>query len=206
MARSTLAKAGRGLLKSLLVLVCLAGTAEAQRGAITIPRNLNELTKRADLIVRGTVVHARVERHPDQPQMQTLVVTLAVKKTLKGQAQQFHTFRQYIWDIRDKLDAAGYRKGDEVLLMLFGPNRYGLSGLAGMEQGRFRIYRDRSGQEVAVNGAGNFMLFRGMQEQLRAKLPELTLPTQKMLEEGRAAPMAAADLEALIEQSVHGRR
>jgi hypothetical protein len=187
-------------------VVCLVGPAWAQRGAITVPRNLNELTKRADLIVRGTVVAARVERHPELPQMRTLVVTLAIKKTLKGQAQQFHTFRQYIWDIRDKYDAAGYRKGDEVLLMLFGPNRYGLSGLAGMEQGRFRIYRDRSGRELAVNGAGNFMLFRGMQEQVRTKLPELTLPTQKMLEQDRAAPMATSDLEALIEQSVHGRR
>ena len=35
------------------------------------------------------------------------------------------------------------------------PSRYGLTSPAGLEQGRFRIQRDRSGREIAINGAGN---------------------------------------------------
>ncbi len=47
-------------------VACLATLpAFAQRGAITLPRNLDELTDRAQDIVRGTVTDARVEKHPE---------------------------------------------------------------------------------------------------------------------------------------------
>ena len=138
----------------LIAVACLATSpAFAQRGAMTVPRNLDELTDRAQDIVRGTVVSAHVEKHPELTNLHTVVVTLRVRETLKGAARDTYTFRQYIWDLRDRYDAAGYRKGQELLLLMNAPSRYGLTSPVGIEQGRFRIQRDRSGRAVALNGA-----------------------------------------------------
>ena len=98
----------------LLVVACIAtAPAFAQRGALTVPRNLDQLTDRAADIVRGTVLSAHVEKHPELTNLDTVVVTLRVSETLKGQAIGTYTFRQYIWDVRDRYDNAGYRKGQD---------------------------------------------------------------------------------------------
>ena len=103
----------RNLHRSLvLLLACVvAAPVWAQRGALTVPRNLNQLTDRATDIVRGTVVSARVEKHPEFTNLDTVVVTLRVRETLKGQAQGTFTFRQYIWDIRDTSGRRRLREG-----------------------------------------------------------------------------------------------
>jgi len=88
----------------------------AQRGAITLPQNLNELVDEAAVIVRGQVLSARVEPHPDLKGLFTVVATLRVDETLKGNPGPIFTFRQFIWDVRDRYDAAGYRKGQHLLL------------------------------------------------------------------------------------------
>lgn len=189
-------------LLSVLGLALLASApAVAQRGALTVSRNLSQLTDRAGIIVRGRVMTSRVERHPELRQMRTIVVTLRVTKVLKGDVGSTFTFRQYIWDIRDRYDAAGYRKGDEVMLMLLTPNRYGLTSPVGMDQGRFRIFRDREGSELAVNGTGNFQLFSGMRDQLQAKGAMLSPRLTTLVRQNRAAPVPVKDLEELIQSS-----
>ena len=45
----------------LLAMVACVAPAMAERGALTVPRNLEQLTDRSAWIVRGTVVSARVE-------------------------------------------------------------------------------------------------------------------------------------------------
>ena len=131
------------LRRFLLIVACIAtAPAFAQRGALTVPRNLDQLTDRAADIVRGTVLSAHVEKHPELTNLDTVVVTLRVSETLKGQAIGTYTFRQYIWDVRDRYDNAGYRKGQELLLLMNEPSRYGLTSPVGIEQGRFRIHRD----------------------------------------------------------------
>jgi len=147
-----------------LAALFLAAPAFAQRGAMTVPRSLEQMSERAADIVRGTVVSARVEKHPELSNLDTVVVTLRVRETLKGEARGNFTFRQYIWDIRDRWDAAGYRKGQDLLLVLNAPTRYGLTSPVGIEQGRFRIQRDRNGGFVALNGTGNLHLLDGVAE------------------------------------------
>ena len=147
-----------------IAALLVAAPALAQRGAMTVPRSLEQMTERAADIVRGTVVSARVEKHPELPNLDTVVVTLRVRETLKGEARGSFTFRQYIWDIRDRWDAAGYRKGQDLLLVLNAPTRYGLTSPVGIEQGRFRIQRDRNGGLVALNGTGNLHLLDGVAE------------------------------------------
>jgi hypothetical protein len=189
----------RNLRRAWLILaICLlAAPAHAQRGAMTVPRNLDQLTDRASDIVRGTVTEARVEKHPELTNLDTIVVTLRVSETLKGGATDTFTFRQYIWDIRDSYDAAGYRKGQDVLLLMNAPTRYGLSSPAGMEQGRFRIQHDRSGREMAINGMGNARLFEGLADTDKRGVP-LTAQQTSLVARHRSGPIDVAELTAMI--------
>jgi hypothetical protein len=156
---------------SLLLLLphLFSGVLLAQRGAMVQSRNLGELVAQSSTIVRGAIIRTRVEPHPELNNLSTLVVTLRVRETLKGVAGDTLTFRQLMWDVRDRYDAAGYRKGDEVLLLLNPVTRYGLTSPAGLDQGRFRISREPLGREVAVNGRHNAGLFRGLPQQLKSK-------------------------------------
>ena len=182
----------------LIAVACLATSpAFAQRGAMTVPQNLDELTDRAQDIVRGTVVSAHVEKHPELTNLHTVVVTLRVRQTLKGAARVTYTFRQYIWDIRDRYDAAGYRKGQELLLLMNAPSRYGLASPVGIEQGRFRIQRDRSGRAVALNGAGNVRLFDRLQGP-PGKPAALTPRQASVVAKHRSGPIALDELAGMI--------
>jgi hypothetical protein len=183
----------------VILAACLAAApAFAQRGALTVPRNLDQLTDRASDVVRGTVLSAHVEKHPELANLDTVVVTLRVTDTLKGAAQGTFTFRQYIWDFRDNRDAAGYRKGQDLLLLMIAPSRYGLSSPAGMEQGRFRIERDRSGREVAVNGAGNARLFDGLDPATDKSGVALTSRQASLVAKHRHGPVELEELTAMI--------
>lgn len=182
----------------LVTVACLATSpAFAQRGAMTVPQNLDELTDRAQDIVRGTVVSAHVEKHPELTNLHTVVVTLRVGETLKGATRDRYTFRQYIWDVRDRYDAAGYRKGQELLLLMNGPSRYGLASPVGIEQGRFRIQRDRSGRAVALNGSGNLRLFDRLQDP-PGKPAALTPRQASVVAKHRQGPVALDELTGMI--------
>ena len=180
--------------------MALAAPAMAQQGALTVPRNLDQLTDRSADIVRGTVISARVEKHPELTGLDTVVVTLRVLETLKGQAKGTFTFRQYIWDIRDRFAAAGYRKGQDVLLLMIAPSAYGLSSPAGMEQGRFRIMRDNSGKEFAVNGTANFRLFDGISTQLAKEGVALSSRSASLVTRPQRGPVEVSELTGLIRE------
>jgi len=169
----------------------------AQRGALTVQRNLAELTDRADVILRGQVVEARVERHPQLRNLNTVVVSVRVKEVLKGNAPATYTFRQYIWDMRDRFDNAGYRKGEQMLLLMNRPSQFGLTSPVGMEQGRFRIAHDPSGKLMAVNGRGNAGLFTNVQPQMQARKITLSAAASKMLLT-RSGAVRAEELSEVI--------
>ncbi len=194
----------RVLLPLAAILACSAPAA-AQQGAFTAPRNLEQLTERAAIIVRGHVLGTRVEAHPELG-VATLVVTLDVRETLKGPERDTLTFRQYAWDIRDRAHAAGYRKGDDLLLLLIAPSRYGLSSPAGMGQGRFRITRDVDGSEVAVNGHGNARLLEGIGAQLVKDGISLSPSSMRLLQRPRAGPVPVDELTGLILDLVNRSR
>jgi len=123
-----------------------------------------------------------------------------VREMLKGQPAETFTFRQYIWDVRDRYDAAGYQKGQQVLLLLLAPNQHGLSSPAGMEQGRFRILRDRDGNETAINGAGNFGLFEDVETQASKKGVKLSLRSLSLVRQSKGGAVAADSLVELIRE------
>ena len=148
----------RAIAVVFLVTILLAGPLHAQRGALVKPRTLPELTQKAERIVHAHVVSALVEPHPRYHSISTVVVTLHVDETLKGAPAQQFTFRQFIWDWRDKQDAAGYRKGREVVLFLNKVNEEGLTSPSGMDQGRLEVRPTTHGNRI-VRPAGSTKLF-----------------------------------------------
>ena len=181
----------------LAVLIFFPAAGNAQRGALTIQQNLEQLVDEAGTIVEGYVISRRVEPHPEFSNLTTVVVQFRVKDVLKGEAGETLTYRQYIWDLRDRYDGAGYKKGRHVLLMLIPVNQYGLTSPVGMQQGRFRIVRDREGNEFGVNGLGNSGLLRGLSAEARTRIsrePALSV----YLAEGAKGPVPLDDLRALI--------
>src|SRR5438270_2240341 len=139
----------------LPVLTVFSTYSSAQRSARVMPRSLDQMVQEAETVVHGYVTSVRVEPHPELKNLTTVVVSMQVASMLKGKPAKTMQFRQYIWDLRDRLDAAQYRKGQELLLLLGPTSQYGLTSPVGLEQGRFRISHDASGQTVAVNGLGN---------------------------------------------------
>lgn len=188
--------------RSLLLAAAVAASApaSAQQSALTTHRNLDQLTDRAALILRGNVVSAQVEKHPQFANLDTVVVTVRVRETLKGAARQTHTFRQYLWDIRDRLDANGYRKGQDLLLFLIEPNAHGLSSPAGLDQGRFRIERNAAGDEVAVNGQGNLRLFDGLAAEVAKEGATLSPASLRLVDAPQSGPVAVAALTRLVRE------
>jgi hypothetical protein len=141
------------------LFLLLAPTMHPQSSASVAQANLNYLVENAQTIVRGNVVSAVLEPHPQFANLQTVVVTIAVAKTFKGQAAATVTFRQYVWNVKEVTGVGGYHKSQELLLFLNPTSLYGLTSPVGMDQGRFRVLHDNQGNRYAVNGRGNVGLF-----------------------------------------------
>ena len=182
----------------VLVLLGSALNANAQRGAITLPRNLVELTERASTVVHGRVTYARVESHPYYHNLRSVVVTLLVEDVLKGASDSTLTFRQFIWDPRDLFDRAGYREGDDLVLFLNPTTAAGFRSPVGSGQGRFRVVRDASGESMVMNEASNNGLFERMPTLSAA--PGLSPKARRVLAQAgtQAGPMPLSVLRETV--------
>ena len=170
----------------------------AQRGVYVAPRDIASLSRQAGVIVRGHVISARVEKHPQFESLMTVVVTLKPEKVLKGKPGAVYTFRQYIWDVRDRYDAAGYKKGQELLLLMLPVNENGLTSPAGMQQGRFRIERTKEGAARALNGMGNVGLFRGVSQKASASKMKLSAKASQTAKTHTQGAVELGELEEII--------
>jgi hypothetical protein len=198
--RAVLGRTARDIAVLCLVLLVTAAPrpAQAQRGALTVARSLDQLTQEAELIVHGSVRSAKVEPHPQFSNLMTVVVSFDVQDTLKGKPRKSIQFRQYVWDIRDQGDQARYRKGEELLLMLGPVSKYGLTSPVGLEQGQFRIVHDSSGQANAINGRGNAGLFQQTEARARAQGIKLSARQSAFIRQQQPGPVALSDLKDAI--------
>jgi len=176
----------------------LGPNSNAQRGARTLPRGLDQLTDEADVIVHGYVTSAKDEPHPQLRNLMTVVVSMSVKDTYKGKPQKSIVFRQYVWDLDPRRDISEYGKGQELVLLLGPISEYGLTSPVGLEQGRFRVLLDSKGQAIAVNGRNNFGLFNSVEERVRAQRLQLSPRTTLMVRRHEAGPLRLTDLEDAI--------
>lgn len=180
----------------LSLFICLP--ASSQHGAITAPVPFDQMVQRAATIVRGHIVSASVEPHPQYSNLKTVLVTIRADRMLKGDKTSEVTFRQYIWDARDIPNAAGYRKKDEVLLFLNAPSELGLTSPTGFGAGRFRISRDRNGNAFALNEHGNAGLPPQISLKARERGIELSRESQAAFSQSQGRVPLSALEEAIL--------
>lgn len=170
----------RDVVLALLVLMCFVSPALAQGSASTASADLDQLVQRAQNIVRGRVVSAAIEPHPQFPNLQTVVITLSVSKVLKGAAGSTLVIRQFQWDAREASSLSAYKGEGEVVLFLNPVSQYGLTSPVGLEQGRFRVLTDDKGNRYVMNGRGNLGLFTAVPAKATARGIAFSKPVQAM--------------------------
>jgi len=170
----------------------------AQSNAITLPRNIGELVTESQVVVQGWVASVTLQPHEQLKNLMTVVVTLQVEDTLKGENVKTLTFSQAVIDRRDQQHYLGYRTGQHVLLVLMKPSKFGLTSPAGMEQGRFLIGPMGAGKLGATNGVGNAGLFRGLNSQLRARGIRAAPEVQELITKSATGPASLEPLKTLI--------
>lgn len=184
----------------LLLLLLISALSFAQSASTSHRRTLDELIDESAYIVRGQIVSARVEPHPELKNLKTVVVTMRVEDSIKGDAPRDFVYRQFVWDMRAPIDDA-YRRKHEVLLFLRPPSRYGLTSPAGLSQGIFTIQRDASGKSVATNSEHNVGLFKSLQVAARRKSVTLPLSSAKIATQA-SGPVPANDLVETVRSFV----
>ena len=188
-----------------VVAVLLSVPLQAQRGFLALQMNLGTLVDASGIIVQGRVVSAQPEMHPDYDGLNTVVITLEVTDTLKGESVTQYTFRQFVFDIRDRGTTIGYKPGQEVLLILTTPSEIGLSSPVGVAQGRFLITTDAAGARVATNGADNMGLFLKLDKTHPDLKARLSARTQQVVAANAGGPIALEQLKEIIRAEVSAR-
>ena len=170
----------------------------AQLSARTLARGIDQLVDESQVIVRGNIISATVEPHPQLQNLTTVVVTMNVSDTYKGKAQKSLVFRQYIGNVVSHRVPSEYRKGQELLLLLRPTSEYGLTSPEGLEQGRFEVRVER-GKRVAVNGRGNVGLFDQVSQRAKVAGTQLSVRSAAVLKQKQSGgPVPVEDLEELI--------
>jgi hypothetical protein len=187
----------RSITISVLVLT-MAASCFGQRGALTVPQALDQMAQEADVIFRGVVTSTKFEADPHLANLMTVVISMNVSEVAKGSPRKSIVFRQYVWDLRNQLDAAEYRKGQELLLLLRPVSEYGLTSPVGLEQGRFRILRDAKGRATVVNGRGNVGLFQSVEARAATRGIGLSPRVTAMVHRQEAGAVPLADLMEAI--------
>lgn len=197
-------KHSRYYLPLLLLLTLTSVSLLAERAPTVRQRSLVELTQKSETIVHGTVIAAAVEQHPALPHLATVVVKLRVADTLKGSADETFTFREFLWKPRasQRDIPPHYQPGQELVLLMLPTSRYNLSSPAGMEQGVFRVTRDKSGQAFAVNGRNNRNLFVGTTQALATRSVKMATSTASAVRNNTPGPVRLDDLSNIIRQLV----
>jgi hypothetical protein len=183
----------------IFLLVCaLALPLFSQSAALVVPRHLGDLVAESQVVVQGTVTSVVLGPHPQLKNLMTVVVTLQVEDTLKGQPGSVYTFREAVVDRGDLRQKMGYKAGQHVLLLLMKASPYGLTSPAGLQQGRFQIEAQKDGTLQATNAMGNAGLFRGLSQQVQTKGLRLTPEAQAMVNRTEGGPVPLEQLKNLI--------
>lgn len=152
--------------RTCLTLLVVSALGFAAHATMVVPRTLDELVGRADLILVGKVTHKEVNSQPDAVLGDSISVSrykFQVADVLKGatvKAGDLFTFQQVGGNGAAGLRVVGattYTEGQEYLLFLkLLPND--LWTTVGMEQGKFTV-RVEGGKKVVENGFGNRWVF-----------------------------------------------
>ena len=135
----------RGLLLVWLLAWVAPSSAQSRAEILPIPpRDLQQITRSAGIIIGGKVVSVEPIRSVGAQHVASVQITLQVEQGIRGaRSGQTVSFREWagLWST-----GARYRVGQRVLLFLYSPSALGLTSPVGGTAGRFAI--DHSGQIV----------------------------------------------------------
>jgi hypothetical protein len=164
----------RALAGIALLLLGFAGPLQATQ---VRSLNLEQISARAATIFTGVCADVRVEMDPNAGWVS--VVTFDVARSVKGRLGKKATVR-FLGGQRDleprSPEIAGmqrFRRGDEVVLFLYGTSAIGLTSPVGFGQGSFHVVRDKRGKKLAINAFGNERLLDGVASSTRGRLGEV---------------------------------
>jgi len=150
----------------LALLPCPASSPDALASRVRT-MNIEQLAQRAARIFSGRCLDVRV--HEDASLRHTVTdVTVAVTRTVKGNVHGRIVFRLLGDQTASAEKGRGvdgvptFRRGEELVLFLYGDSASGLTSPVGFGQGKFGVIRDKAGRKLAVNGSGNQNLLRGV--------------------------------------------
>ena len=165
----------RRWIRSAVLLVIFLTIPLAALASQVRPLNLEQMTQRADRIFHGRCVNLRTVRDPDLGQWVTYV-TFAPQRGAKGGVRGGVTIKLLgDQEMGARLERAveglpRFRRGEEVVLFLYGDSHSGLTSPVGFGQGKFTVFQDKQGQPLAINGFSNENLFRGLSREAERKL------------------------------------
>jgi hypothetical protein len=179
----------------VLALLLFLSIAPSQASRVR-PVGLEEMTLRADRIFSGRCVNVRVAPDPDLGQLVTYV-TFAPHRVEKGDIRGSVTIK--LLGDQDADAPRGqatqgvpvFRKGEELILFLYGDSPRGLTSPVGFGQGKFDILEDKEGHPLAFNQVGNENLTSGLSPYARRRLGP---GVEKLQERNGIAPDALLDL------------
>jgi len=165
------------VIRRALIFAALAAIASATS---IIPISLEQLSKRADLVVEARAINSHSEWNAQHTDIYTFT-RFAVTKTLKGASTKEVTVRQLggkVGHIRQTVAGVrGWQPGEESVLFLRSSEAGGVMSVVGLMQGNFRITH-LNGKAVASNG----------------------VPDVKAYNAGSSSPIAYSDSAMVLEQ------
>ena len=188
-----------------LALACSA-PALAQQGGMTVPLDLARMVDESENVVLARVTSVKSEKHPDLQNLDTVVVTLDILEPLKGAPGSTYTFRQYVFDVRDRDSKLGYRVGEEVVLLLRPASQYKLTSPVGFDQGRFRVERDAQGNRHLRNGFNNAALFNGAGNTVPNLKNHLSPAVQQLAAQHSSGPISYEDFKSFVQGVLAARQ
>jgi len=142
----------------VLVLACLPAPASTVR-----QMNLEGLVQAADRIFMGRCLESRSERDAALG-LDVTLVTMEVIQPFRGTLSRTVTFKL--------AEASPFHPGEETIVFLHADSRSGLTSPVALGQGKFGVFRDKSGRSWAINDLGNQGLFRALTPDAESRLGE----------------------------------
>lgn len=158
----------------VLLLVVLLGSGGTLQATQVRPLTLEQLSQRAATIFSGRCTGVRVESDPNVGWV--TLATFEVERAVKGRVGRTATLR--LLGGRSDLEPRAaevpgmprFRRGDEVVLFLYGTSAIGLTSPVGLGQGKFDVVRDKRGRKIAVNAFGNERLLERLPPAARGRI------------------------------------
>ena len=161
--------------RALVFVAVVTFCASLGEASLIRPVNLEQMTARADRIFSGRCVSVHAARDPELGQMVTYA-TFKVERAVKGEIRGAVTIKMLGAEGSGAVAGRGvdglprFRKGEEVILFLYGDSARGLTSPVGFGQGKFVLIEDKEGRRLAINQFGNRNLFRDLSPETEHRL------------------------------------